>query len=98
MGAIKTYNYTMDERDISLIARGMAHPARVRIMKELQIRPYRNIDFCQILRMNKTSVKEHLDKLIDAKLVHVEYLPHFYLLSLNTERVEVMERLMASLM
>jgi DNA-binding transcriptional ArsR family regulator len=92
MGAIKTFEYTSDEWDVSTIARGISHPARVKIIKHLKmVRSYRNIDFCELLRMSKKSVKDHLDKLQDAELISVTYFPHCYEVSLNRKRVERLE-------
>jgi len=96
MGAIKANNYSNQELEISMIARGLAHPARVKILNQLQKRVYRNIDFCRELRMNRSTIKEHLDKLIDADLISVEYFPHFYVLSLNEERMKAVKQLMNS--
>jgi hypothetical protein len=95
MGAIKTFDYTPDEWDVSTIARGISHPARVRILKHLKTVPgYRNIDFCTLLRMRESSVKDHLDKLRDAGLISVVYLPHCYAVTLNRTRVVRLEQLM----
>lgn len=96
MGAIKANNYSRREMDISLIARGVAHPARVRMIRQLREGGYRNIDFCRDLRMKRSSIKEHIDKLIDADLIRVDYLPHFYMLTLNPERVKYIDELMGS--
>jgi hypothetical protein len=96
MGAIKTFEYTPEEWDISIIARGISHPARVRIIRHLKTVPaYRNVDFCKLLRMRESSVKDHLDKLHDASLISVTYLPHYYAVSLNKARVEQLEHLMS---
>ena len=96
MGAIKTNNYTPDEWDISMIARGISHPARVKIIKQLKMAEgIRNTDFCELLRMNKSSVKDHLDKLHDADLISVWwYLPNCYVVTLNRSRVARLEELM----
>jgi len=94
MGAIKANNYSYDELDISMIARGVAHPARVKILKRLQMGGYRNIDFCRDLKMSKPTIKDHLDKLLEADLILIEYFPHFYVLSLNEKRVKSIEQLM----
>lgn len=95
MGAIKTFEYTSDEWDISIIGRGISHPARVKIIKQLKYTPgFRNIDFCELLRMKESSVKDHLDKLLDADLISMTYFPHCYAVSLNERRVARLEQLM----
>lgn len=95
MGAIKTYEYTCDEWDVSVIGRGISHPARVKIIKHLKAAPfYTNLDFSEMLRMTTSSVKDHLDKLQEADLIRMTYRHHCYVISLNENRVRRLEQLM----
>jgi hypothetical protein len=85
MGAIKPNDYTEQDIQLSLTARAIAHPARIRMIKILrEHRTYRNIDFTQLLNLSKPSVASHVEKLKDAGLVGIEYFPHHYLISLET--------------
>jgi hypothetical protein len=93
MGAIKANEYTSDEWDVSIIARAISHPARVKMIKQLKhAQSYRNIDFSKLLGMTKSTVKEHLDKLDDADLINITYLPHCYIVSLKAERIGRLEQ------
>jgi ArsR family transcriptional regulator len=89
MGAIKPNDYTEQDIQLSLTARAMAHPARVRMIKLLrEHNGYRNIDFTQKLNLSKQSVADHVGKLKEAGLVGVEYFPHHYLISLETRNLK----------
>lgn len=89
MGAIKSNdNYSEQEWQLAKIARALAHPARIQMVRALrQNGQYRNIDFAAILNMAPSSVNDHVEKLKDAELVGIEYQSHFYLISLNHKRL-----------
>lgn len=88
MGAIKPNNYSLKEIELSMIARAMAHPARIQMIKTLKSHPYfRNTDFVSQLQLSKSTVSDHLTKLKDAELIHIDYHPHFYSVSLNEKKL-----------
>jgi hypothetical protein len=43
----------------------------------------RNVDFVELLRLSKPTISAHIQKLKDADLVEVTYLPHCYAISLK---------------
>jgi len=84
MGALKDFNYSLEETVIFSVARAAAHPARVRIITELLTdRPYRNTDLSKIFQMAPSTIKKHIDMLKDAELVKVTYHLHYYDVALN---------------
>lgn len=83
MGAVKPNNYSHEEIQLSLVARALAHPARVKMIDALKRHDYRNIDFARKLKLSCPTIKDHIDKLIDADMVDIEYHPHFYAISLK---------------
>lgn len=84
MGATKTLNYSEEELNIALIARALAHPARVRIIKLLKSENQcRSIDLVNVLNLVPSSISEHIYKLKDAQLIHLDFTPNCYLLKLN---------------
>lgn len=83
MGAIKSNNYSLEEMQLSLSARALAHPARIKMVAALKQQDWRNIDFVKSLKLSKSTVKDHIDKLIEAGIVDIEYHPHFYAVSLK---------------
>ncbi len=83
MGATKPNNYSLAEIQLSLIARALAHPARIKMVAALKQQDYRNIDFTRKLHLANSTVKDHIDKLLEADIVDVEYYPHFYSISLK---------------
>lgn len=88
MGAIKPNNYSQKEIELSMIARAMAHPARIQMIQTLKSHTYfRNTDFVSQLRLSKSTVSDHLTKLKDAELIHIDYHPHFYSVSLNEKKL-----------
>jgi DNA-binding MarR family transcriptional regulator len=88
MGAIKPNDYSQNDINLSLIARAMAHPARIRIIRILrEEKYYRNIDFSTRLNLSTVAVKDHIDKLKDAGLVGIHYLPHHYIIFLHNNKL-----------
>lgn len=86
MGAIKPNNYSTTEVRLSRIGRAMAHPARIQMIKTLRTTyAYRNIDFVQLLQLSKPTIADHIQKLKDADLVEITYLPHCYAISLKEQ-------------
>jgi predicted transcriptional regulator len=88
MGAIKSNdNYTDNDWQLSILARALAHPARIQMIKKLRRQhQFRNVDFAAELNMTPSSVNEHVEKLKDAELIRIEYFQHHYLISLNPKK------------
>ena len=88
MGATKLKIFTPSEKEIALIGRAIAHPARVRILHLLKDKPYvRNVDLIKDLELCKKTVYDHLKKLEDAGLVKSDFFWNSYFVS-RTEGVE----------
>lgn len=86
MGASKTLQYSEEELNIALIARAIAHPARVRIIKILQTEELcRSVDLVKILNLVPSTVKEHIYKLKEAKLIYLDFTPNCYLIKMNPD-------------
>lgn len=84
MGASKTLQYSEEELNIALIARAIAHPARVRIIKILQSEEHcRSVDLVQMLNLVPSTVNEHIYKLKDAQLIYLDFTPNCYILKMN---------------
>lgn len=80
MGATKDNNYSVQEVDLTLIARSISHPARIRLMGLL----HRNLNgFCnqqlmELLNLSRPTVRNHIEMMKDAGILEVEYFVHFY--------------------
>ncbi len=84
MAASKTKIYTAEEKEIALIARSLAHPARIRILSILSEKEsIRNIDLNKILELNKATIHGHLQKLKDASLINTEFCLGSYIITKN---------------
>ena len=94
MGASKTCQYTNEIKDLALIARALGHPARAQIISVLKTQPFtRNTDLTTILQLSKSSIFEHITKLVQAKLVELDFHPNCYHITLVPERLEELKEL-----
>lgn len=91
MGAIKNNKYSLEETLVSLTAKAIAHPARVKILKILKddLMGCRNTDLAMILNFSKPNVKNHLQFMKDADLLEINYYVHFYDVRLNNRGLEL---------
>jgi DNA-binding transcriptional ArsR family regulator len=84
MGASKTAHYSKNEIEEALVGRALAHPARIRIIHILdKMQTANSMELTGLLELNLTSVHNHLNKLIDANIVSVEFKNNGYQLILN---------------
>lgn len=84
MGAMKTFQYTGAERQLGLLGRALAHPARIRILIILVENDFvRNCDLIYPLGLSKKAVHDHLNKLKDASLIKVEFKFNSYIITKN---------------
>lgn len=85
MGAIKSNPYNFHETTVSLLARAVAHPARVKILGILTevSAGCTNRDLAKWLNFSKANVKNHLDMMKDAEIIEVHYCVHYYSVELN---------------
>jgi DNA-binding transcriptional ArsR family regulator len=89
MGASKTKQYPSETLHLAKLAKALAHPARITIVKVLRDKPFcRNIDFQSILQLSKGTVHDHLLQLKKAKLVEFQYYPNEYRINLIPEHLE----------
>ncbi len=94
MGASKTNQYTPEIKDLSLIARALGHPARAQIISVLKTQPFtRNTDLTTILQLSKSSIFEHITKLVQAELVELDFHPNCYHITLVPERLKELKEL-----
>ena len=88
MGATKFNNYTTEEINLAKIARSIAHPARIKIVNQLKSNHYlRGVDFEKILNLSSKCVHDHLQKLVDAKVIVRAFEPNQYRLFILEETV-----------
>lgn len=86
MGASKTQQYSADEINRALKARALAHPARIRIyelLKEESVR--KNKELSKKLGLSISSVHEHLQKMIEADIIHIEFKENANFLQIKDE-------------
>jgi DNA-binding transcriptional ArsR family regulator len=84
MGASKTAHYSKNEIEEALVGRALGHPARIRIIHILdKMQTANSMELTGLLELNLTSVHNHLNKLIDANIVSVEFKNNGYQLILN---------------
>jgi len=89
MGASKARQFTQESIDLSMVARALAHPARIEIIDHLKKNSIcRNSDLIPFLKLSKTTVHQHLVKLRDAHLIDYEYMKSSYLIRLNIASIE----------
>ena len=92
MPASKTDQYSDQNKRIALLARALAHPARIRIIEIL--RTYgscRNTDFVGELTISKNSVHSHLEKLKDAELIYCQFNQNSFKIDLNEQLFDELE-------
>lgn len=88
MGATKFNNYTSEEINLAKIARSMAHPARIKIVNQLKSNHYlRGVDFEKILNLSSKCVHDHLQKLVEAKVIERAFEPNQYRLFILEETI-----------
>jgi len=86
MGASKTTFYTTSELDTALVARALAHPARVRILKILKSDEFcRNIDLVSYLNLVQSTINFHIQKLKEAGLITLDFTPNCYTIKANKD-------------
>lgn len=74
MPASKTDQYSALNKQLALLARALAHPARIRIIELLRIHgTCRNKDFVGLLTISENSVHNHLSKLKEAGIIRVQF-------------------------
>jgi Mn-dependent DtxR family transcriptional regulator len=80
----KTEQFTPFENQIASIGRALSHPARIKIIELTRENGYsRNVDLIKQLKLSKSSVHNHIQKLIDADLIRLKYYPNQYLIQLT---------------
>jgi Mn-dependent DtxR family transcriptional regulator len=92
MGSIKEFDYSKDEWDIARFGRAVSHPMRKKLLTLIKEEgKCRNIDFSRIMNVSVSTVKEHVDFLLSADLVKIEYSMHYYNIILKKDGFQVME-------
>jgi len=92
MGSIKAYDYTDNEWQVAKFGRAVGHPMRKKLLAIIKEEGRcRNIDFSRLMNVTVSTVKEHVDFLLMANLVRIEYSMHYYDIVLNTDGFKVME-------
>lgn len=89
MGATKTNQYTSETLQLANLAKALAHPARITIIKTLKEKSFfRNVEFQSILQLSPATIHTHISKLKSANLIAIQYYPHEYHVSLVPENLE----------
>jgi len=90
MGASKAKQFTQEENELSIVARALAHPARIAIVDHLKRNlTCRNVDLVSFLGLSKATVHQHILKLQDANLIDFRYMKSSsYEITLNTDSME----------
>ncbi len=84
MPVSKANLFSVSENDIATIGRALSHPARIRIFQLIKENGcVRNCDLIKQLNLSGTSVSNHIRKLYEANLVHIEYIPNHFQVSLK---------------
>lgn len=84
MGIRKEIYYSKKELEIATIAKGMAHPARKKILSLFrQTGAIKKSDLARLLELSLPTVKEHLDFMVEAKLIKMKYDVHYHRVELN---------------
>lgn len=92
MGASKTHQYSSSEINTALIARAIAHPARIRILNQISKgRNLRNIDLVSELQLVKSTVHKHILILKEADLIELDYLPNCYIIRLKEDNLDKLQ-------
>lgn len=93
MGASETYQYETETIKIAAIAAALGHPARILILETLKEKKYiRSVDLQKILSLSKSSVFNHVQKLIVADLIIIDFFPNEYHLRLKTDKLKNLGR------
>ena len=72
MPASKSKLFTIQEQQMALLGRALAHPARVRILSVLNQNGFTtNRDLIPVLRLSKTTIQNHVKKLEEADLLRL---------------------------
>lgn len=96
MGATKTELFTSENLKIALLSRAFAHPARVRIIELLRENTFcRNIDLAKSLKLSRTTVYDHLQKLKQAELINYSFNDNFYIVRLEKNKVDVLMKFLS---
>jgi predicted transcriptional regulator len=86
MPATKTKQYNFNEKQMAILGRAIAHPARVRILNLLRINgPLRNLEIANALRLSISTTHGHLQKLEDASLIKREFYLNSFFIRVNEE-------------
>ena len=87
MPASKTDQYSLKNKQLAILARALAHPARIRMVEILRMYgSCRNTDFTGELTISKNSVHNHLVKLKDAGLIRFHFNHNSFFIYLNEQR------------
>lgn len=98
MGAIKEFDYNEEEWDVAIFGRAIGHPMRKKLLSLIKSQGrFRNVDFAELMNVSVSTVKDHVDFLLTANLVRLEYSMHYYNIVLNKEGLKVMEEFMEEL-
>lgn len=90
MPATKTENYTPEELFLAQFGKAIAHPARARMFFSLmKNRTFRNVDFTRSNAISVSTTHNHIYKMKEAGLIHLEYTNHQYHAILNLNVLEV---------
>lgn len=88
MGASKTYQYTTKTKNIAKIASALSHPARVLIIETLREQHFiRSVDLMPLLNLSGVTVHHHVQKLLQADLIDVDFHPNEYHLRLKPQNL-----------
>jgi len=92
MGATKTKQYSKKNINLAKIANALAHPARLTIVEILkEHKMLRNVEFQTILQLSPSTIHTHMQKLISAEIIKINYLPHQYIVHLIPEKLEELD-------
>lgn len=88
MPVSKANLFSDSENQLAIIGRALSHPARIRIFQLIKENGFvRNCDLIKQLGLTGTSVSNHIRKLHDANLVHIEYAPNHFQISLRKKEL-----------
>lgn len=96
MGAKKPFSYSEREILIAAGARALLHPCRIRIIRLIhEHKEVTSNDLRRYFKLSASTIREHIMKLRDAQFIHIEYCPHYYILTLNHEQYALFRSLIS---
>lgn len=89
MGASKTKHYKPGTIQLALIARAMAHPARIQILDAVQDcnQIFTCIELSRIVQLSPSTVHHHLQIMLEGRIIEFDFESQCYIVSPVVDRI-----------